>query len=122
MNRQVGVFCSILILIAFSLPAAAQNNQVTTRILRDSPSHTTIVIHDNSPQAQSRQREAAQRAQQAREAEAQRKHELELARIQADAQVQVARAQQQVIQVAQPVQAQAPAYLRPEEKKPSYRI
>ena len=117
MNRQAGAFCTALFLVSLALPAAAQSSGAKTRILRESPHHTTIVIHDNSPEAYARQRDAAVRAQQAREAEAQRKHELEVERIRADAQVRVARAQQRVA----PAPTPAPAPVREENKKASFR-
>lgn len=117
MNRRIGTLCAVLVLVMLSLPAAAQG-KTKTRVLRDSANHTTIVIHDYSPQAYERQRDIAVRAQQAKEAELQRQHEIEVAKIQADAQVRVARAQQQVVTQTP---AAAPAYVKPEEKKPSYR-
>lgn len=116
MNRRIGTLCTALVVVLLSLPAAAQG-KTKTRVLRDSSNHTTIVIHDYSPQAYARQRDIAVRAEQAKEAELQRQHELELAKIQADAQVRAARAQQMVTQTP----AAPPAYVKPEEKKPSYR-
>jgi hypothetical protein len=115
MKRPAGIFCASILLLLLCLPAAAQNGTVKTRVQRTSSNHTTIVIHDTRPEAFARQREAAVRAQQTREADAQRKHELELARIQADAQVRVARAQNMVAQTP------APAPVRREEQRPSYR-
>jgi hypothetical protein len=115
MYRQAGIFCTNLLLLLLCLPAAAQNGKVKTRVERTSSNHTTIVIHDTRPEAYTRQRDVAIRAQQAREADAQRKHEIELAKIQADAQVRVARAQNMV------AQAPAPAPVRREEQRPSYR-
>lgn len=84
--RQLGI--ATLTLLALSLPSLAA---VETAVVKHSPKHTEITIHDHSPEAYLARREQSQRAQERLEKRRQRKHQLELEQLRLKAELEKAR-------------------------------
>ena len=77
------------------LTATTGSSQSVTSVQHDSPNHTTIVIHNTSPEAYAERNQRAAEARRRLDEKRRRQHELELARIEAETRRAEARAKAQ---------------------------
>lgn len=108
MKRFTITLAVTLVAMLLSTPKATADPNVSVE--RTSPNHTTIVIHDTSPEAYQLRNEQARAARRRLDEKRRRKHELELARLEAQTRQNEAEARARAQRQQQTVVYRKPEY------------